>query len=81
MRSSIRRGEATQLEPGALRGGQFVGRRYGQNDFAQNIAAGVSVTNLKVREGDVFARTFPHSVILTLIFGLLVAAQQFISLE
>ena len=25
-----------------------------------------------------FARTFPHSVILTLIFGLLVALQQFV---
>ena len=44
----------------------------------QNIATGVSVTSLKGREGEVFARTFPHSVILTLIFGLLVAAQQYL---
>ncbi len=44
----------------------------------QNIATGVSVTNLKGREGEVFARTFPHSIILTLIFGLLVAAQQYL---
>ena len=44
----------------------------------QNIATGVSVTDLKGREGEVFARTFPHSIILTIIFGLLVAAQQYI---
>jgi lactate permease len=44
----------------------------------QNIATGVSVTELKGREGEVLARTFPHSVILTLIFGLLVALQQYV---
>ena len=44
----------------------------------QNIATGVSVTDLKGREGEVFARTFPHSVVLTIIFGLLVAAQQYL---
>ena len=44
----------------------------------QNIATGVSVTDLKGREGAVFARTFPHSVVLTLILGLLVAFQQYV---
>ncbi len=44
----------------------------------QNIATGVSVTNLKGQEGVVFARTFWHSVVLTLILGVLVAAQQFL---
>jgi len=44
----------------------------------QNIATGVSVTDLKGREGLVFARTFWHSVILTLILGLLVALQQYV---
>jgi lactate permease len=44
----------------------------------QNIATGVSVTDLKGREGAVFARTFPHSVILTIILGLLVAFQQYV---
>ncbi len=44
----------------------------------QNIATGVSVTDLKGREGVVFARTFWHSVILTLILGLLVAVQQYL---
>ena len=44
----------------------------------QNIATGVSVTNLKGREGEVFARTFPHSIVLTILLGLLVAAQQYL---
>jgi lactate permease len=44
----------------------------------QNIATGVAVTNLKGQEGVVFARTFIHSVILTLLLGLLVAAQQYL---
>jgi lactate permease len=44
----------------------------------QNIATGVSVTNLKGHEGVVFARTFRHSIILTLLLGVLVAVQQFL---
>ncbi len=42
----------------------------------QNIATGVSTTDLKGQEGVVFARTFWHSVLLTLLLGLLVFAQQ-----
>ena len=44
----------------------------------QNIATGVSVTDLRGHEGTVFARTFWHSIILTLALGALVAVQQFI---
>jgi lactate permease len=44
----------------------------------QNIATGVSVTDLKGQEGLVFARTFVHSIILTFLLGLLVALQQFV---
>jgi lactate permease len=44
----------------------------------QNIATGVSVTGLTGQEGQIFARTFPHSIVLTLILGALVAAQQFL---
>jgi lactate permease len=44
----------------------------------QNIATGVSVTNLKGQEGVVFARTFVHSIVLTVLLGLLVAVQQFL---
>ena len=44
----------------------------------QNIATGVSVTNLKGQEGLVLARTFKHSIILTVLLGLLVLAQQYL---
>lgn len=44
----------------------------------QNIATGVSVTNLKGKEGEVFARTFLHSIVLTLILVVIVVAQQFL---
>ncbi len=44
----------------------------------QNIATGVSVTNLKGQEGVVFARTFWHSVVLSLILVVLVIIQQFL---
>jgi len=43
----------------------------------QNIATGVSVTDLKGQEGVVFARTFKHSIALTLLLGLLVVLQQY----
>jgi lactate permease len=44
----------------------------------QNIATGVSVTNLKGQEGAVVARTFIHSVILTLILVVIVILQQYV---
>ena len=44
----------------------------------QNISTGVSTTNLKGQEGLVFARTFLHSIVLTLLLGVLVAIQQYV---
>ena len=44
----------------------------------QNIATGVSVTDLKGQEGVVFARTFWHSVVLTVLLGVLVVVQQYL---
>jgi lactate permease len=44
----------------------------------QNIATGVSVTDLKGQEGVVFARTFKHSIVLTLVLGVLVVLQQYV---
>ena len=41
----------------------------------QNISTGASTTALKGHEGRVLARTFKHSLILTVLLGLLVAAQ------
>ena len=45
----------------------------------QNIATGASVTDLKGQEGVVFARTFVHSIVLTLVLGLLVLFQQYVA--
>ena len=45
----------------------------------QNISTGVAVTDLAGQEGQVFARTFVHSVVLTLILGGLIAAQQYLA--
>jgi lactate permease len=44
----------------------------------QNIATGVSVTELRGHEGAVFARTFWHSIVLTMLLGVLVALQQYV---
>jgi lactate permease len=44
----------------------------------QNIATGVSVTHLKGQEGAVFARTFLHSIALTLLLVVLVVLQQYV---
>jgi lactate permease len=44
----------------------------------QNLSTGVSVTNLKGQEGAVFQRTFPHSIVLTIALGVLVAIEQFV---
>ena len=44
----------------------------------QNIATGVSVTNLKGQEGAVLARTFVHSIVLTLVLVVIVIVQQFV---
>jgi lactate permease len=45
---------------------------------AQNIATGAAVTQLKGQEGVIFARTFVHSIVLTLILVALVFLQQFV---
>ncbi|MGA7779250.1 MAG: L-lactate permease [Paraburkholderia sp.] len=42
----------------------------------QNISTGVATTELKGREGVVFAKTFKHSLILTIVLGILVWLQQ-----
>jgi len=44
----------------------------------QNIATGVSVTDLKGQEGLILGRTFLHSVLLTLILVVIVVLQQFV---
>jgi lactate permease len=44
----------------------------------QNLSTGVSTTELKGQEGQVFAKTFWHSIILSLFLGILVVIQQFL---
>lgn len=44
----------------------------------QNICTGTAVTGMQGREGQVLARTFVHSIILTLVLGLIVLAQQYL---
>ena len=66
------------LDPVLFAAANSSGGVMGKMISPQNIATGVSVTNLRGHEGVVFARTLPHSIVLTLIFSLLVAAQQYI---
>lgn len=42
----------------------------------QNISTGTATTDLKGQEGAILARTFKHSIILTLILGIIVMLQQ-----
>jgi lactate permease len=44
----------------------------------QNISTGTATTELKGKEGLVLARTFKHSIILTLLLGILVVLQQYV---
>jgi lactate permease len=44
----------------------------------QNMSTGASVTEFEGREGEIFARTFPHSIVLTALLSGLVALQQFV---
>jgi lactate permease len=44
----------------------------------QNIATGASVTHLQGQEGRILARTFIHSILLTLLLGVLVVLQQYV---
>lgn len=44
----------------------------------QNIATGAAMTGMQGQEGAILARTFKHSLVLTLLLGLLVMAQQYL---
>jgi lactate permease len=64
------------LDPVLMAATNSSGGVMGKMISPQNIATGVSTTELKGQEGIVFARTFWHSVFLTLLLGLLVFMQQ-----
>jgi lactate permease len=67
-----------QLSPVLIAATNSSGGVMGKMISPQNIATGVSVTALKGQEGVVFARTFKHSVVLTILLGLLVVLQQYV---
>lgn len=44
----------------------------------QNISTGTATTDCRGREGDILARTFKHSIFLTLVLGVIVMLQQYV---
>ena len=67
-----------QLNPLLFAATNSSGGVLGKMISPQNIATGVSVTNLKGQEGAVLARTFIHSIVLTLVLVLIVIVQQYV---
>jgi lactate permease len=67
-----------QLNPLLFAATNSSGGVMGKMISPQNIATGVSVTDLKGKEGTVLARTFIHSVVLTLVLVVIVIVQQYI---
>ena len=65
------------LNPVLIAAANSSGGVMGKMISPQNIATGVSVTDLKGQEGVVFARTFKHSIALTLLIGIMVVLQQY----
>jgi lactate permease len=67
-----------QLNPLLFAATNSSGGVMGKMISPQNIATGVSVTDLKGKEGAVLARTFIHSIVLTLVLVVIVIVQQYI---
>ncbi len=67
-----------QLNPLLFAATNSSGGVLGKMISPQNIATGISVTNLKGQEGAVLARTFWHSVVLTLLLVVIVYVQQYV---
>ncbi|HEY1313756.1 MAG TPA: L-lactate permease [Steroidobacteraceae bacterium] len=67
-----------QLNPLLFAATNSSGGVLGKMISPQNIATGVSVTDLKGKEGAVLARTFVHSVVLTLLLVVIVIIQQYL---
>jgi lactate permease len=66
-----------QLNPLLFAATNSSGGVLGKMISPQNIATGVSVTDLKGKEGVVLARTFVHSIVLTLLLVAIVIIQQY----
>lgn len=66
------------LDPVLMAATNSSGGVMGKMISPQNICTGTAITGLQGREGEILARTFKHSVILTLALGLLVVLQQYV---
>ena len=66
------------LNPVLIAASNSSGGVMGKMISPQNISTGVAVTDLKGQEGVVFARTFKHSIALTVLLGLMVVLQQYV---
>ncbi|WP_158808759.1 L-lactate permease [Beijerinckia sp. L45] len=67
-----------QLNPVLFAATNSSGGVMGKMISPQNIATGVAVTDLKGQEGVVFARTFKHSILMTVLLGILAVLQQYV---
>ena len=67
-----------ELSPVLMAATNASGGVMGKMISPQNISTGTSTTNMKGQEGAVLARTFKHSIVLTLLLGLIVMAQQYL---
>jgi lactate permease len=70
--------EQLKLDPVLFAATNSSGGVMGKMISPQNIATGCAVSPYCANEGAVFRRTFLHSIVLTAVLGLLVAAQQFL---
>ena len=66
------------LSPVLIAASNSSGGVMGKMISPQNLATGASVTALQGAEGEVLAKTFKHSLVLILLLGLIVAAQQYL---
>jgi lactate permease len=64
------------LNPVLMAAANSSGGVMGKMISPQNISTGVATTELKGKEGVVFAKTFKHSILLTVLLGVLVWLQQ-----
>jgi lactate permease len=67
-----------QLNPLLFAATNSSGGVLGKMISPQNIVTGISVTDLKGKEGVIVARTFVHSIVLTLLLVAIVAVQQYL---
>lgn len=65
------------LDPVLMAATNSSGGVLGKMISPQNIATGAAMTGMQGQEGAILAKTFKHSLVLTLLLGLLVMAQQY----